>query len=63
MYMEESQEVKLEGAIDASGAVNVTENKFVSWDPQDQTHPRNWSRVKKRSHILLVALITFMTWE
>lgn len=60
----ESQENKPEETVDASGAVNATENKYVSWDgPKDPTHPRNWSLAKKRSHILLVALITFLTCE
>lgn len=40
---------------------SIPEIEYVSWDAQDPTHPRNWSIWKKRIHVLLVALITFMT--
>lgn len=51
-----------ERTADTSGGVNAT--KYVSWDgPEDPTHPRNWSLLKKWSQILLVSLITFMTCE
>jgi hypothetical protein len=60
----ESQENKPDKTVDASDGVNVAESNYVSWDgPEDPTHPQNWSLAKKRSHILLVALITFLTCE
>ncbi|CAG8971641.1 hypothetical protein HYALB_00003109 [Hymenoscyphus albidus] len=57
----ESQESRLEKDGNGTNLDDVTETNYVSWDPQDPTHPRNWPLWKKRSHILLVALITFLT--
>ncbi|CAG8955438.1 hypothetical protein HYFRA_00010304 [Hymenoscyphus fraxineus] len=57
----ESQESRLEKDGNGTNLDDVTETNYVTWDPQDPTHPRNWPLWKKRSHILLVALITFLT--
>ena len=62
----ESQDNKPERTVEASGGVDAIENGeiYVSWDgPEDPANPRNWCLSKKSRHILLVALITFMTCE
>lgn len=40
---------------------HASEDHYVVWEEYDPSHPRNWPIWKKRSHVLLVALITFMT--
>lgn len=59
---EELSDKDIEKSANGSKGVAVAGNIYVTWDgSEDPTHPRNWSLAKKSRHVLLVALITFLT--